>query len=51
MVLLLLHCMTIPFPSHIEVSDITTYNAPDVNGIGEELYTRYIVLSLYAAGR
>ena len=29
--------MTIAFSSHIEVMDITPYNAPKVNGIGEEL--------------
>ena len=43
--------MTIAFYPHIEVSDIAPYNVPEVNATGEELYTRYIVLSLYAASR
>ena len=29
--------MTISFSSHIGVMDITPYNAPEVNGTGEEL--------------
>ena len=43
--------MTISFSSHIGVMDIAPYNVPEVNATGEELYTRYIVLSLYTTGR